>query len=263
MDADDYLEQGAIELVANKFAEYDVDVIRFNARYISNDNIVVPIRGTREEQTISHDEVLKLLLTTYTFNSLWSQAYKASLVKKAKAFDLDISLGEDLLINAEIHKKTKNVLVLTEALYFYNTSSQSMTHSTKREQVVKNVLDRIYVSDRMINYAAKCNLGEELEQEACFEQLRMLWNIIKRTALIENYDKKQFARDFGDKLEKDSFRKYHSKKIWSFVFKKGLKQAVLSRRAVAALADYDLDKLWKCIQIYGFTKKITSRRQGK
>ncbi|MBQ6486905.1 glycosyltransferase [Candidatus Saccharibacteria bacterium] len=263
VDSDDSLIIGAIPLLVSKLNQYNVDVIRFNARYKSNKKIVVPIKNLDRERVIEHKEIERLLLTTYTFNSLWSQLYKTNLIKQSTALNNKIDFGEDLLINIDIHRKTKHVLLLPNALYEYNVSSQSISHSIDKGRIIQNALDRAYISNRIIAYSNKYIKDEQLKRETIFRQFYMLWNTIKKISLIEKYNKKEFLKDFAATLEKENNANCDIKELRPYLTHMTFKQSIIDKRAVVALINADYDNLWRCIKQYGFLSKTIHKGVNK
>ena len=257
VDSDDFMESGAMLELIGLFEKYNVDVIRFNARYYPQGEIVLPVPNWLEgdKKTLNHSEVVDLLTTTCVFNSLWSQIYKASFIKNAKAFNLNIDFGEDLLINAEVHKKTKSVLMVRKALYNYCINSNSITNTLDAGRVVKNVLDRTIVSREMIKYASKEKMDPYCFGKVSYEQYKMLWNTLKKIVKIEGYDKKRFMRDFEKTIHDNNEVAYCVKDLLLYVKRLGLIERILNKKAIVSIAKSDCNSIWVCLNVYGWLQK--------
>ena len=106
VDADDYLEIDAVEILIDKFRHSDVNIIRFNSVYCDSDKKVspIPMQG-RKYKIITQDKIEEFLLTSIKFNALWSQIYRSDVLKGVDAFGYNISFGEDFLVNLEVYRK--------------------------------------------------------------------------------------------------------------------------------------------------------------
>ena len=262
VDADDFLKDGALWILMEKIEKYNVDVVRFNADYYPNGRKVLPIKGLdMEEKVINHDKIIALLTSGYTLNSLWGKIYKRSLLNDISAFDYDVNLGEDLLINAEICEHLDRMLVISDSLYYYrNDNSFSITHSTDKNRIIKNVLDRIFVSSRMLEFINK-NVFDDNKTAtvAVYEQLEAIWEVMRRLAFVDGYTKGNFDEDFRDAVLKLNLASDNREKVKCHMKTLGFLNKLKNGNAVLAIANSDIDKVWKNFCQYRFLRRIIKR----
>ncbi len=244
VDSDDYIVENAIEILVDKVKKYHVDAIRYNAKYSANNKIVVPILKSGEsDKILGSDEVLSMLLTTYKLNSLCMQLYSMKTLKGIKTFSHGIAYGEDFLVNLDIHQNTKRILIINDALYYYYSNPNSTTKSVKREQVIRNIKERIYVSAKAIEAAQK--LGLDFKNEVAYSQIKMIRDIILNVNKINGYKKQDFINDLSKISFKDLTRGINTEEFYEYLNRLPLLQKVKNRRIVKAIMVSDFDCIWK------------------
>ena len=259
VDADDFLKSGAIKTLVEKMEKYDVDVIRFNAEYYPDGGIVMPIANVEDNNIIEHDEIISLLVTGYKLNSLWGKIYKRELLDGNPSFNYDLSLGEDLLINVEACKDLDKMLAIDDSFYYYRMNNKSLTRSRERWRVTQNIKDRLFVTCEMLRFVSENVSDNETKQIAIYEQLKAVWEVMKRLALIDDYKKEDFEADFKDCIAQLGLSEDDEKKLNCYVAKMGVLEKLKNGLPVKAIGKKDSNVVWKNFCRYRFLRKIIKR----
>ena len=241
VDADDYIKKDAVSILVEAFKRSRVDVIKYNAEYYPNGGIVLPVQKyIKNKKIINNSDVMSLLLTTYTLNNLWSQIYTMDAVKRAAVFRYDLVFAEDFLANLEIHKKTNRMLIMDNVLYYYCDNTGSTTRDDKR--VVKNIQNRIFASEKAMEYIDKNIKDAKLRDKAFSAQLEAIKNSFVSLCRLDGYSKAQLAEDFTDN------------RLNLFEFKS-------RKKIINAILKLDYDYMWRYICWHKILRKIL--RRGK
>ena len=257
VDADDVLLDGAVEKLVLKMMNSDVDVIRFGARYSDGSGRVFPILndGTSEE-VITHGEIVRLLVGSCKLNSLWSHFYKAELFVGVGAFDLDISYGEDFLVNLEVLNRAKKMLVLDDVFYEYNVCvDKSVTRDVAVDRKRRNALDRICVSCRAIEYIEQNIENEANKYLAIYYQLKMIkWSLVD-LAKNKSYGLKDFKLDFADVFDKVKALGIDEAKLIKYVHWMSFGEKVKNRGFVRMIVRADYEMVWAYLVLARIMKR--------
>ena len=246
VDSDDFLEKNAIEIMLEKIRKYDVGIVRAESVRCSDGKKVAPILDTGEERYVYHDEIVNFFAIGYKMNSLWGKLYKKSVLDKIQAFESGVDLGEDLLINMEICENLDKILVIGDVLYHYcDDNNNSLTHINDRKRIIKNIKDRIFVSSEMLKFIKKNIHDEKVEQVAIYEQLRMVWEVMKRLVGIDDYTKKDFVNDFGKIFSDIQFVNLDLESLNKYVRKMRTIEKLKNGQPVISIAEKNCDGIWK------------------
>lgn len=244
VDSDDYIVNNAVEVLIEKVKKYHVDAIRYNAKYSANNEIVTPILKPGEpDRILGGDEILSILLTTYKLNSLCMQLYDMKALKSRKTFNHDIAYGEDFLVNLDIRQNTKRMLAINDALYYYYGNPSSTTKSAKREQVIRNIKERVYVSTEAIEVAQKLELG--FKNKVVYSQMKMIRDNILNVNKIKDYKKQDFVNDLSEIPLKNLTTRINEEEFCEYIDSLPLLQRIKNRRIIKAIIASDFDYMWK------------------
>ena len=262
VDADDYLEVNAVEILIDKFCHTDVNIIRFNSVYRDSGKKVspIPMQG-RKQKIIMQNKIEEFLLTSIKLNALWSQIYKSDFLKGVEAFGYDISFGEDFLVNLEVYQKIDKMLILDDVLYHYCDNSKSITNTVCEEKIIKNVQDRIFVSNIASQYVSKNIKNVDFRNKAFYSQLRMLRHSFIDLCKIEKYTKKQFIENFNDVFTKNRFSMIDVGELSDYIATLSFSEKVKNEKFINPILELDYDYMWRYICCYRILKKII--RRGK
>lgn len=250
VDADDYLSINAVETLVEKLNKYKVQSIRFNAKYCGSGRNVFPILGDGEgDKVIGNNEIMRLLLTSYSLNSLCMQLYETNTVKKCSALREKIIFGEDFLINLEIHEHTERMLVINDTLYFYDDNPTSTTHRKNRERIVGNLSDRVKVSSLALSCMRRRTNSTLCTGAVLYEQLKMIMQSIQKISMIDNYKKRDFVADVNNKLSLEKLPDNEKTCLEKYIMKLSIKERIKNRKIILAIANADYDVIWKYIKL--------------
>lgn len=125
LDSDDALREGAIKRLVDKAEETNADVVVAPFFFSNNDKLE---RSLFFEFTkLSGIEYIRALLTWKAHWCVWSKFHLRSLYNN----DIDrpnISLGEDVILSAQLLFYSKKIVPIYDEIIDYNFSSVSMSH---------------------------------------------------------------------------------------------------------------------------------------
>lgn len=157
IDSDDQLVDNAIEIAINSIEE--TDLLIFGYLTIPS-NIEQAVKKTKIFN--SYTELgcnYKELADNHLLNSPWNKLYKVSIIRNNKlAFDMDMSLGEDLLFNLSYLKVAGKIKVIPNILYYYkNDNSLSLTNRIREDaldiqKLIKEQIDLTFVHMKEVEY---------------------------------------------------------------------------------------------------------------
>lgn len=248
VDADDYLTEDAVSILIDKLQASKVDSIRFNARYCPDGELVLPILSVDEKQRIlNHDNIMKILLTTYCLNSLCMQIYKTDYIRQIEAFDSNIVFGEDFLANLEYHQKTKRLLAIGDVLYNYCENEKSTTRNKSYDRVIKNISDRVFVSCAAIAIAKKYD--DMVKNAAIYNQIKMVKNSLMDLAKTNVRNKSIVTNSLMKILTKNSFT-VERDKLRRYMRSLGFLEMLKNYMIVKAILDANYEYIWFYMLLY-------------
>ncbi|MDD6603196.1 MAG: glycosyltransferase [Eubacteriales bacterium] len=125
LDADDMLEENAVEKLVDIITRETADVVLFEYTVDSADGSSVPVVHSELNGEIAIKDAIKhSIMPTNRF--LWSKIYKAEIVKNIR-FDTSLHLGEDTVFACEAMLQGSKAYFLAEPLYHYVQSESSAT----------------------------------------------------------------------------------------------------------------------------------------
>jgi glycosyltransferase involved in cell wall biosynthesis len=139
MDSDDALRNDALALIANSIADFNCDMLVYNASRVSTFDLPYRRYNFIDGQVFEgkNKEILySLLIRTGSFNNLWNKVVKTELWD----FDHDYSEfrqiihSEDKLQLMPLITQAKKIVYIDENLYFYRDNANSITKVARFEQ---------------------------------------------------------------------------------------------------------------------------------
>lgn len=155
VDSDDWLPENAIELMCEKAATTEADLVigSYTEIYSTHENSIV----FNIESIKAKDEIAKYLGQSFLTAIASSPCVKLFRVSKISdlRFDRTMSLGEDLFFNLHYFRRIENVEIISDCCYYYRiTDELSLTKSYK---------DNYYTAMREI-YKYANNYFDEIEE---------------------------------------------------------------------------------------------------
>lgn len=131
LDADDYLDDGAIARISEKQREHDADIVRF--QYVTaykNGTRVRSAHSFEKEEFIKKEEfpqkIYPYFINSIRLNSVCMNMIKRTVVENVR-FRSDMETAEDAVFCVEAYTNAKNVLILPDEFYIYNRTDGSIT----------------------------------------------------------------------------------------------------------------------------------------
>ena len=157
IDADDYLENNAIEKLYETIQEYEVDIIRFNGYVQKSNKIFTKIEFPVENKKIldSKDDS-KEIIELLNFPSKSLRCYSPLLFMKNEniiSFNTELCYLEDKLFYIENMLNNKKVLFLDECYYYYVYNTDSKTKGV--DGYIENICDLLKSKKYIINVVEK------------------------------------------------------------------------------------------------------------
>lgn len=160
VDADDFIDHRAAEILACKALETRADIVCFGAAYYYDNGSTRPTRRTVE--TSPHGLVNDLLSNTTT-TSVWGRLVRRSIYNDhGISFVEGLNLGEDFLVMLKVAYYAKSVARVDDIFYFYNAANdQSIVHSYS-EQKADMELDVLRLVEKF--FKGKLNVSQYVEE---------------------------------------------------------------------------------------------------
>lgn len=211
LDADDWLNKDAIEILYKAISLYNVDVVRGNYRVIDeNNNIVKKGKITNDMGKIVNKP--KLLIPNYIYNKDNLPCYSVLLLINSKykiKFNEDISFMEDTIFYYDMLNKVNTILMIPNTIYNYYQNSSSRVNNpnnykknieqilkvnkimsnkemkdinkvnTKHITIILSLLNKIYIMDKKLYYHLIDELFMNKQFNYMLENLDITnWNIL-------------------------------------------------------------------------------------
>jgi glycosyltransferase involved in cell wall biosynthesis len=131
LDADDYLEKTALEVISGKIGRYACDCVVFGFRKFKGDQTLAVVTEDRKEYpTDSTRELFRTLLFEPVYNAIWRKAVnKSCFDSRDYSGFYHLRLAEDRLQSAEIFSNAKKVLFIDDVLYNYRVNEAGITRN--------------------------------------------------------------------------------------------------------------------------------------
>jgi len=136
VDSDDWLIQGALENLYSKLIKTDADVIVFNYITENSQNKRTYIRNIKRE-LMAQD---KSKVQSHFYGGCWNKIVKRKLTLNMLSGQVSVNNSEDLLYATEILFRAEKIYLIPEYYYVYFANIESLTHTYKSEEFLKNQL---------------------------------------------------------------------------------------------------------------------------
>lgn len=162
LDADDYLELDAFEILVNEIIQdKEIDLIEFGAKKWQN-NELVGERIPSKKQIYTDNIKLIKENEVKPFSACLHFTKKDLLINNKIQFDEDLKHNEDALFMYKVFLNSKRTLVMDKCFYNIVLSENSATRSgVKKVQLLNN----IQFADRLIDYCKANNVSIDLKNE--------------------------------------------------------------------------------------------------
>lgn len=151
VDSDDYLEENACEIMIKSIKSdknIDIAIGSWNNIYnglVKKEDIHSGVFEIKDFfSRVETEDYYKII------NPLWNKIYKTNIIKENNLkFDLNISLGEDMVFNFKLLLLSNRIKILNESIYNYNISDTGLNMKKRKieeyEQNAISVLDNLNV----------------------------------------------------------------------------------------------------------------------
>ena len=161
LDADDYLENNALQYLKSIFQKYHCDCTIFGFRSFKDDKILNVYTIDNNHLSTDKHEICSRIFSGVEYNALWRKAYKRDIVDHGKLDELyHIHKGEDLLLSLGVVRCCRSIFFTNEVLYNYRINDESIMH--KKEPL-----------PRTIEFELSEIVLEFIKQEAGFSEREM------------------------------------------------------------------------------------------
>lgn len=160
VDADDYIEKNALEILSNIIQEENQDIIfycnynegYYNGEFIQNNNKVLKLDINSNEDMKKN---FNLLFDEFYTHPVWNKLYDKSFIDKVGAkFPFGINSAEDFIFNMELYQNVKKAKVIDKILYHYVKHDGESISSTFNKEKFNGTK---YVYEKEVNILEKWN----------------------------------------------------------------------------------------------------------
>lgn len=203
VDADDYIEKDAIEIMMNAMRKYNADLIQCRTSVFVTVADYLKIHFNKQKQTgtmrlIEKDEIMKKEYLSFfgcgSFNvSVWAKLYKKETILPISSGNL--LFGEDMYFNMQVFPRLKRICVIPNVLYHY-----------ERQGMTSKFMPR-FMNDTKRLYSLKVEKAKELQSEKAILystiELRNCLKTFIKSMILHNVDtqeniKKWIAEELSD-----------------------------------------------------------------
>lgn len=191
-DADDWLEENAIEQAVLHIEDYDL--VRFN-NYVANSNNALKMTNHDDvyadvSKEVTVNNMLKAILKSKTRIHLWNFIFKTSIIKENKiTFDEELIWREDIIFTLEYILASTKIKIVPDCLYYYYNNPNSITNNL--EQSIKNLSSLHIIRKKMISLLRRNKKGN-------YVRLMEQWFLNLQLISFEAYYKKLSKKEFFD-----------------------------------------------------------------
>ncbi len=183
VDADDWLENNAVDVSYNNIKEANADLCQFNYYFaISENNYIQNTHYYKPKEIFEEKEmdILKCTVLSPDFEekqtnrkigkikACWGKIYlRKMLIENKIEFNTSLKIHEDTLFNLQTFQKSKKIIFIDEFLYYYRKNESSITNrycpgKIKENQLVIDKINNVLNEDNKIVQKAKNYLFFEL-----------------------------------------------------------------------------------------------------
>ena len=130
LDADDYLEKTALEVISGKIGRYACDCVVFGFRKFKGDQTLAVVTEDRKEYlTDSTRELFRTLLFEPVYNAIWRKAVNKSCFDSRDYSGFIIKAGGGPVAERRDFQQRKKVLFIDDVLYNYRVNEAGITRN--------------------------------------------------------------------------------------------------------------------------------------
>lgn len=169
LDSDDYVANNICERIYREILEYSPEIIVFGAdsfpQYAERDPWLINNLATGN--TIYRDcGVTALLEENGAYPFVWRNCYKRQfLIENELFFDEDVRFAEDLIFQFMAFPLAKQVVFISDKLYYYRANRQNSLMSNTRNNLYQKYIYHIEALDIIAGYWKKKDLLKYYSQE--------------------------------------------------------------------------------------------------
>ena len=254
VDADDYIEKDAIEIMMNAMRKYNADLIQCRTSVFVTVADYLKIHFNKKKQTgtmrlIEKDEIMKKEYLSFfgcgSFNvSVWAKLYKKEAILPISSGNL--LFGEDLYFNMQVFPRLKRICVIPNVLYHY-----------ERQGMTSKFMPR-FMDDTKRLYRLKVEKAKEMQSE-----IAILYSTIELRNCLKTYIESMILHKV---YSCEGIKKWISIELQDSIYDvfdwlRGQKQSGNSAISLAIM-NKDIDSIYElCRQsVYEWNRKKLARR---
>lgn len=160
VDSDDYIELNTVEALVKSFVDYQVDMVRFNAKsFFDNDYTLFQESKYDFSKYLTEDKIYKNsklddIYLSYTAVP-WLYAFKRDVLKRKHILFMEGIIHEDELFNTELYLIIESAVYINQAFYCrrYRENSTMTNQSIKQQNYsIDSYLKIIKKYEEIVNH---------------------------------------------------------------------------------------------------------------
>lgn len=149
LDSDDSLLPDCFTRITDIFSAYaDVDIVMFQAVALTENGEKKRIICAGFEEGMLHKkDVCEKLLSSHDLNSLWTKAFRQSVVSAEELRNINCSsirIGEDKVMQLPLITKAEAIYYIKKPLYLYTYNSMSISHNLSASKISAMISDEMF-----------------------------------------------------------------------------------------------------------------------
>ncbi len=163
VDSDDYVCEKMFEVLLQNAVKNNADIAICDYNDVNRDGEVVKRNNHKPiaPGIVTTRDALKELITNFSFVVLWNKIYKRRLFDSFR-LPKNVRIGEDAYVMPEIFFRSQKIVAVSEPLYYYRNTPNSLTQSKFTIDNICDVDGRI----RMFHFLEKHGFKDLLDETA-------------------------------------------------------------------------------------------------
>ena len=130
VDSDDYICGEMFEVLLQNLVQNNADIAICDYQDVNCDGEVVKKNNHKQivPGVVTTREALKELIANFSFVVLWNKIYKRELFDSFR-LPKNVRIGEDAYVMPEIFLRSQKIVAVSDPLYYYRNTPNSLTHS--------------------------------------------------------------------------------------------------------------------------------------
>lgn len=159
VDSDDYVSSNYFNRIDDALSQYGPNMLLFSIQYMGNKKTVWSTGSFAATGKIEISKKVNTVMKAYLFSGLMSKVFERRIIEKYNlTFDETLDIGEDQAFIFEYTMHIKNVISISDVLYYYMVGENKDSLSRKRRDYLSEQL--LHVNKKMLSSLNNANCSK-------------------------------------------------------------------------------------------------------